>query len=113
MVIKPPQKYKFERYNCTVFLGGSIEMGAAEDWQVEITDLIEKNCDNVTILNPRRDNWDPSWKQSKDNPLFKEQVTWELDGLENSDIQIFYFAPNTKSPITLLELGLFAAQSTT
>jgi hypothetical protein len=59
-------------------------------------------------LNPRRDNWDSGWKQSKDNPKFKEQVEWELNAQEQADIISFYFAPNTKSPISLLEFGLFA-----
>ncbi len=58
------------------------------------------------ILNPRRDNWDSSWKQSISNPKFCEQVNWELDAIENSDIIAMYFDPSTKSPITLMELGL-------
>ncbi|MGH7253909.1 MAG: nucleoside 2-deoxyribosyltransferase domain-containing protein, partial [Nitrospiraceae bacterium] len=60
-----------------------------------------------TILNPRRDDWDSSWIQSADNPKFREQVEWELDGLEQADIIAVYFDPETKSPITLFELGLF------
>ena len=36
------------------------------------------------------------------------QVEWELEGLELCDIIIMYFDSNTKSPISLLELGLFA-----
>lgn len=47
--------------------------------------------------------------QSIHNPKFKEQVNWELDALSSADIVVFYFDPNTKSPITLMELGLAAA----
>src|SRR5690606_2827295 len=65
----------------------------------------------VTLLNPRRDNWDPTWTQSISNPKFKEQVTWELNALEMSSSIIFYFDPNGKAPITLLELGLFASSN--
>lgn len=90
-----------------VFLGGSIEMGVAEPWQRRLCEIF-KDYDNVVFLNPRRDDWDSSWVQSKDNKQFAEQVTWELDALEYSDIIIFYFDPNTKSPITLMELGLHA-----
>ena len=60
------------------------------------------------ILNPRRDNWDPTWVQSIHNPKFKEQVNWELDAINCASIVVFYFDPNTKSPITLMELGLAA-----
>lgn len=42
------------------------------------------------------------------NPQFKEQVVWELSALELADIVVFYFDPKTMSPISLLELGLFA-----
>lgn len=63
---------------------------------------------DITFLNPRRKNWDASWKESVENPQFKEQVNWELNALELADWIIFYFDKATKSPITLLELGLFA-----
>ena len=63
---------------------------------------------NVTIYNPRRDDWDSSWDQSIFNNKFKEQVVWELDHLEKADIVIMYFDGKTKSPISLLEFGLYA-----
>lgn len=56
----------------------------------------------------RREKWDASWRQSLDEPKFREQVEWELDGLERADVIATWFAPDTKAPITLLELGLFA-----
>ena len=89
----------------TVFLAGSIEMGKARGWQQEI---IEKCKDeDVIFLNPRRDDWDSSWVQSIHNKQFKEQVTWELDALSDAWKVVIYIDPNTTSPITLLELGIF------
>jgi len=89
-----------------VFLAGSIEMGVAEQWQERLAKMLtDVDC---TLLNPRRDDWDTSWVQSIDNPQFKEQVEWELRGLDSSVIVVFYFDPNTKSPITLMELGYVA-----
>lgn len=86
-----------------IFLAGSIEMGKAEKWQDRIArDLAHED---VVLFNPRRDDWDASWVQSKTNPQFAEQATWELDHIEHADMVIFYFDPNTQSPITLLELG--------
>ena len=35
-------------------------------------------------------------------------MNWELDALGKSDVILMYFDPETKSPISLLELGLFA-----
>lgn len=93
---------------CRIFLAGSIELGNAWDWQKQVTnDLSEESC---TILNPRRDDWDNSWEQKISNPKFYEQVSWELDALEKSDIIYMYLCENTKSPISLMELGLFARQ---
>jgi hypothetical protein len=35
-------------------------------------------------------------------------VEWELEAQERAELILMYFAPSTKAPITLLELGLFA-----
>lgn len=90
-----------------VFLAGSIEMGAAENWQTRFVKAVS-HIENLVIFNPRRDDWDSSWVQSINDPQFNEQVTWELDMLEVCDLIVLYFDPATKSPISLLELGLHA-----
>jgi len=89
----------------SIFLAGSIEMGTAEKWQDMIAREITE--DDVSIFNPRRDDWDSSWVQEFENKQFNEQVTWELKAMEQADIIAMYFDINTKSPITLLEFGLF------
>ena len=107
-VIKPPQSIVANhRRAFSIFLAGSIEMGIAEDWQSRIEQFF-KDKEEYTILNPRRDDWDSSWKQEFEHPQFYQQVNWELTGLEQADYILMYFAPDTKAPITLLELGLFA-----
>ncbi|MDB4962563.1 MAG: hypothetical protein JWP01_2562 [Myxococcales bacterium] len=88
------------------FLAGSIEMGTATDWQAAL--ISELGDRDVEILNPRRNEWDASWRQSIDEPRFREQVEWELDGLDRADVIAMWFAPETRAPITLLELGLYA-----
>ncbi len=104
-VIKAPNKFKDKIY---VFLAGSIEMGKTEDWQQKVTNELS-NFDEIIILNPRRDDWDSScFEQSINNKKFKEQVDWELDAQEKADYIIMNFVKDTKSPISLLELGLFA-----
>lgn len=107
-IIKPPQKLPLADARM-LFLAGSIEMGTAEHWQTKVQErLIDTDW---TILNPRRDSWDASWEQRKDNPHFREQVEWELTGLERAFRVILYLDPKTKSPISLLELGLFGRES--
>lgn len=107
-VIKPPQPLPISFTEPVLFLGGSIEMGAATMWQDRIIDALSTE-NRLTILNPRRDDWDASWIQDPtEGTPFREQVEWELKGQDAADIIIYYFDSNTKSPITLLELGLYA-----
>jgi len=108
-VVKPPKRVNKNRVNSySIFLAGSIEMGKAVDWQTEVTKWLEDNCpdyQHLRIYNPRRSDWNSDWKQDINEPQFYDQVTWELDRIENSDLVVIYFAPDTKSPISLLELG--------
>ena len=90
-----------------MFLAGSIELGEAPNWQQEVAEALEPF--DITVLSPRRDDFDASQGQSIDNDYFREQVEWELEALETADLIFLYLAPGTKSPIALLELGLFAS----
>jgi hypothetical protein len=115
VVIKPPNPLPLHRVNGVIpyslFLAGSIEMGTAVDWQAMIIDKLGTSYakkEDYYIFNPRRDNWDPTWEQSINSPKFYEQVSWELTALDSAKHIFMYFDPNTKSPISLLELGLYA-----
>ena len=104
--VKAPQQYKIDKKIPIIFLAGSIEMNKATLWQNKIVEAL-KDYDCL-ILNPRRDDYDVNQKQDVNNPYFEEQLEWDHDGLDAADIVLFYFEPNTKSPITLEELGLVA-----
>lgn len=107
-IIKPPKSIlKNHKRAKAVFLAGSIEMGKSENWQAYVENYFEE-LPEFTLLNPRRDDWDASWEQDFENPDFYQQVNWELKGLEIADRIIMYLDPNTKAPISMLELGLFA-----
>ncbi|MFZ5439767.1 MAG: nucleoside 2-deoxyribosyltransferase domain-containing protein [Myxococcota bacterium] len=105
--LRPPTPLPASFSRPTVFLAGSIELGTAEDWQTRATTVLEDL--GVVVLNPRREAWDVSWEQRARFPPFREQVEWELDALGRADLVLMHFEPATKSPVTLLELGLFAA----
>lgn len=108
MVIYPPQPLIWS--GKSIFLAGSIDMGLAPDWQQMVIDQLDSP--NLTILNPRRKDWDSSWEQRIENQQFNEQVTWELEGLERADLILMYLDPATQAPISLMELGLSAAKGT-
>jgi hypothetical protein len=105
-VLKPPTPLCLSAEERSPFLAGSIEMGQAPPWQAEIEQALAGEV--LTLLNPRREEWDASWEQSIHNPEFRRQVEWELEAQERASLIATYFAPATKAPITLLELGLFA-----
>jgi hypothetical protein len=104
--LQPPSPLPAAPDRPVIFLAGSIEMGAAEPWQPQVERALADLP--VLLLNPRRDDWDSAAPQDPDADYFRQQVTWELDGLELADHILLYLSPGTRSPISLLELGLFA-----
>ena len=107
-----------EEQSTTLFLAGSIEQGKAEQWQSRIIEDLKSFTSDVnieskntvkkklTIFNPRRPDWNPNLPQEALNEVLRNQITWELDHLEMSDVICLYLDPKTTSPISLLELGL-------
>lgn len=86
----------------SVFLAGSIDQGTARLWQDElIAALKDKEWE---IFNPRRLDWKTEW--TNNSPEFDYQVKWELFYIRMTRLIVFYFDENSKSPITLMELGL-------
>ena len=102
-IVKAPEPYTLNRPS--VFLAGTIDMGEGENWQPKAEEWLSDL--DIVILNPRRLDWDSSWKQSIKDEKFREQVEWELKAQDDCSIEFMYFAPGSQSPITLLEFGLF------
>ena len=71
--------------------------------QAEAADFFENSRGSWILFNPRQGAWDPNKKGEMDY-----QVNWELEHLEDADYILMNILPDSKSPITLLELGLFA-----
>ena len=89
----------------SIFLAGTIDMGNSENWQKKFIETLENINDGTdwVIFNPRRDEGFGSNQEE-----FDYQVNWELDHLEESGMIVMNILGNSKSPITLLELGLYA-----
>lgn len=112
-VYKPLKNRKGPEYNCSVFLGGTIDNGDSIDWQTEVIEMLKANDPDgyisydddieLDVFNPRRDDWNP--KATADDKI--EQINWELDHLEESDMIIINILPDSQSPISLMEIGLF------
>lgn len=104
----PPTEVKYGKNNdqFSVFTAGSIEMGSAIQWQKLMVEHIKDLP--IIVTNPRRGHWNPNINAKKDDKDFFDQVKWELDSLTRADVIVFFFDCNTSSPVTLLELGLWA-----
>lgn len=84
----------------SVFLAGTIDNGNSSNWQEE---LINKCKDlNVTFYNPRR----KEWMQTPEDR--EKQIKWEQEHLDKADLIVMFLLDGSKSPISLLELGLYA-----
>lgn len=85
----------------SVFLAGGIT--GCDDWQKEMIQRFKGQ--NVTLINPHRQNFDVT-----DPHMSSEQIEWEHHHLEISGAILFWFPFATLCPITLFELGKYAAQ---
>ena len=93
----------------SIFLAGTIDMGNSIDWQTQTISALSDY--DVNIFNPRRNDWDSSWEQRATNEQFRYQVEWELKHLRRADVVFINILPDSKSPITLLEMGLYIHKS--
>jgi len=103
MVVEAPNRLEsYDDLGITFFLAGTIDNGESLDWQKEISDY--SNEIGVNVFNPRRNNWD---KDAGSKEIVR-QIDWELEHMEKADYIIMNILGNSKSPISLLELGLHA-----
>lgn len=107
-VIVPPESIDFDDPRPLVFLSGSFENTSGEPWRQRV--IGELADTPVVLLNPQREDWDSSfWNRDEDDPQFDHHLSWSFDALAYAEMVAFYFDPQTKSPVSLLELGLVAA----
>lgn len=90
----------------SIFLGGGIT--ACGNWQNSIRQILERECSNdvLSIINPRRANFDTSKTGEAE-----KQIIWEHSFLRKATAILFWFPSETLCPITLYELGTWSAMS--
>ncbi|KAK1919673.1 hypothetical protein P3342_001966 [Pyrenophora teres f. teres] len=101
----PKENPEYRKFS--VFTAGSIEMGKAVHWQKQMVTMLSDLP--ITVCNPRKGKWNPAVTPEAKHQAFREQVEWELGALEQVDVIVFFFDTRTRSPVSLLELGLWAA----
>ena len=100
--MRPPGPHK------VLFLAGTIDNGDSVDWQDEVESLVEGGYPGWMVANPRRKDWDAEATAE----TIAEQINWELSWIEKADHVLLRFLPESKSPISLLELGLLLESKT-
>lgn len=100
--------FRPENFPFRVFLAGTIDNGESLDWQSAVAeDLMSQNTKQpIFVYNPRREKW----PDGSDHDEITKQIKWELRHLEKADLIIMNILPKSKSPISLMELGLFAKE---
>lgn len=96
---------KNSKHEFKVFLAGTIDDGNSTDWQSKVIEQVKGAMTyDISIYNPRRKSWDPKARQDE----VMQQIDWEQRALSIADHIYMVLLDNSKSPISLLELGLFA-----
>lgn len=113
-VFIPPYNYDNGYYTIdgvvplNLFIAGTIDCGDSVNHQQAIIDELNKEdtVRPIMIYNPRR----AEWPNVNDKEEIDKQINWELYHLERADLIIMNILGNSKSPISLMEIGLFAKE---
>lgn len=90
-----------ESHFTKIFLAGTIDMGNSIDWQAGTVEKLRGMNGRYLVWNPRRSGGFTSSPEEIDY-----QIKWELERLEKCDIIVMNILGTSKSPITLLEMGI-------
>jgi len=94
--IEAPNDYLLKGNELSLFVAGGIT--GTRQWQKEFVKMLSDL--DITIFNPRRENFDVS-----DTTAAEKQIKWEFEALEDASYISFWFSHETLQPITLYELG--------
>ena len=102
----PPKYPDINRPSVVLF--GTIEKDPINNWASSLSTSLSDL--EIQILNPRRDDWDHTWKEDISFAPFRENVEWEMAHAEKADVIVLCFRAGSECHITLLELGMHAAR---
>lgn len=91
-----PSKDKMQ--NGSIFLAGSIDVHLSGNWRKYVSRRIRGRV----IFDPTHNN-----HNALSNLEMKNHIAWELKALALSDTVLLNLLPNSESPISLVELGLY------
>lgn len=86
-----------------MFLAGSMDYKTTNSWRDHVTSVLK---DSYVILDPTHKNHDNLNEED-----MKSHIQWELDALAMADNILLNFLPESSSPISLVELGLYVSSN--
>ncbi|CAM1505835.1 Fc.00g114720.m01.CDS01 [Cosmosporella sp. VM-42] len=93
----------------TIFLAGTTTDTGDGDWREFLMDALSDFP--ITFFDPKRNDWDSTWKEDLSDERWAEQVQWEMDMQAKADVVVFFFHSATLAPVSMLELGLCAERA--
>lgn len=124
-IVEPTKKYNCNKWHdditewedhFKVFLAGTIDNGDSSNWQRDVItecalyhEWLDDAMDDdpsfgdFVIYNPRRDDWDANFGEEE----VEKQIKWEQEKLDDADLIVMVLLPGSKSPVSMLELGLY------
>ncbi|KAH6886283.1 hypothetical protein B0T10DRAFT_490939 [Thelonectria olida] len=88
----------------SIFLAGTTTATGEADWREALSKALADQP--VTIFNPKRDDWDSSWREDSSDERWAEQIQWELDMQHQANIVVVLFHGVTAAPVSLAEMGM-------
>lgn len=115
-IVQPDKTTKYmaqvgnSKKKVTIFLAGTIEMGAGIKWHRQVAEQIyhvlsAKIKDNTKM--PELEFYNPRRTKDFTPEIEVSQIKWEQEHLAKADYIFMYIQPDSKSPISLLEFGEF------
>ncbi|KAF7546920.1 hypothetical protein G7Z17_g8099 [Cylindrodendrum hubeiense] len=102
-VIKAPARPQ-QTHRLSVFLAGTTSATGERDWRDALSNSLADQP--VTLFNPKRTDWDSTWREDSSDKRWADQIQWELDMQDVADVIVVLFHGVTPAPISLAEMGM-------
>lgn len=84
-----------------IFLAGSMAAKSEINWRQTVVDELQESYHFLDPTNPNHD--------TLEDLEMRKHIKWELDELKKADYIIMNFLPDSLSPISMVELGMYIA----
>lgn len=89
------------RTKARIFLAGSMATGSQVNWRQTVIDAFGEKYHFLDPTNLKHD--------SLTDVEMRNHIKWEFDGLRIADFILLNFLPDSLSPISMVELGMYIA----